>query len=929
MVRPPTPKLFAALITLSALLHALPPTVARAASEAVPAPDREPPPQRVTLDQMNALAAGAALREPEPLRLTGLGPAGLDWVFLGPRPMTGDYWSGGANVSGRVSCVAVHPTNASIAYAAAAQGGIWKTVDSGVNWTVLTDGLSSIASGWLSIDAAAPNTLWYATGEQHGCGDCFYGDGLFKSTDAGSSWNKLATVSQVGSYVARVLPKPGDATTLYLGSSRGFVRSSDSGASWSVTLAGGWCDDVAVDPINTANVWAAIEGKGVYRSTDSGVNWTITLAAPARVNLAVSKNHPSVLFASLVTGPGYLFGMYKSSDGGQSWALLGATPDYLGGQGWYDNTVVISPTDTNTVIAGGVYPYSASAKGIIKTVNGGATWTDITHGIDNSVVHPDQHCLAFGPDGALWLGNDGGVWKSPDLGAHWLSLNNGLGITQFYSVAAHPTDTGDIIGGTQDNGSARYRGTGVWPQVVSGDGGPVMYQRESPNFFYTTYVRLNPLYKWNDGAYVGAITGAWAGSERADWANGPLIEDPTVNGTFYVGTYRVWKSTNSGGSWNTVSPDLSGGSGRLLSLAVSPLDPNQLWSGSSDGNLRRTRDGGADWTFLVPNVGGAKITDLSLSPADTAIAYVCADMTSGRRIQYTDDGGDSLTDVSGNLPVGVRSMCLAVDWRTTPARLYVGTDYGVYASLDGGGNWVKASNGMPNVAIYELAIDTANSKLVAATHGRGMWRANLDVSGPALAITAPTGGESWPVGASRTITWTASDPSGVASVDLLLSLDGGVSYPNRIASNLANTGSYPWTVAPGATTRARVRVVAKDALGQPSIAASAANFALTTIPTAVSDGVTAYALEPVAPSPGRAPFTVRFALPEAGAVTVEVYDVGGRRVRSLAAGGFGAGRHALIWDGHDRDGMPSPDGVYFVRLRATGQDRVRRVALVR
>jgi hypothetical protein len=235
---------------------------------------------------------------------------------------------------------------------------------------------------------------------------------------------------------------------------------------------------------------------------------------------------------------------------------------------------------------------------------------------------------------------------------------------------------------------------------------------------------------------------------------------------------------------------------------------------------------------------------------------------------------------------------------------------------------------MPNVAIYDLAVDITNSKLLAASHGRGMWRADLDITGPTLALTSPVGGEIWPVGTTRTITWTASDPSGMGSVDLLLSIDGGASYPNTIASGIPNTGSYVWTVGPGATTQARVRVVARDALTNSSNRSSPGNFSLTTTPTAVDDGGVAFGVDPVSPSPGRPPFAVRFGLPSAGTVSVDVYDIGGRRVTTLATGVFGAGRHALEWSGADASGSPARDGVYFVRVRGAGRDVIRRVALV-
>jgi hypothetical protein len=297
-------------------------------------------------------------------------------------------------------------------------------------------------------------------------------------------------------------------------------------------------------------------------------------------------------------------------------------------------------------------------------------------------------------------------------------------------------------------------------------------------------------------------------------------------------------------------------------------------------------------------------------------------------VLHTTDGGATFSSVGGDLPSGVRPLSMAVDWRVSPERLYLGTDTGVYTSLDGGSHWIKSGNGMPNVAIYDLAVDTTNSKLVAATHGRGMWRADLDITGPTLSLTSPVGGETWPVGSTRTITWTASDPSGVASVDLQLSIDGGTSYPNAIASAIPNTGSFVWTAGPGATSQARVRVIAHDGLAQTTTRSSPGNFTLSTTPTAVDDGGVAFGLDPVSPSPGRPPFAVRFGLPSAGPATVEVYDLAGRRVTTLATGVFGAGRHELAWSGEDASGAPARDGVYFVRMRAAGREVIRRVALI-
>ena len=890
--------------------------------------ERESPPQRATREHLESLAADAVAPQVPLMRGFGAGPAGLDWTFLGPRPMTGEYWSGNSTVAGRVTSVAPHPTDPATVYIAAAQGGVWKTTDGGLTWNPLTEMLPSLASGALAVDALAPNTVWYGTGEQNYSGDSFYGDGLYRSTDAGASWNKMATTAQVGSYIARVVLKTGTSDTIFVGGNVGFVRSTDGGSTWATTLGGLWCDDIVVNPAASANLCCAMYGSGIYQSTDAGATWTLTLPLPGRTNLGISPAYPSVIYASASTGPGYLQGVYRSSDGGLTWAPLAGTPDFLDGQGWYDNVVVVSPADSATVLVGGVYPYDAPRHGVLRSTNAGASWTDVTHGVDASTLHPDQHAMAFGPDGTLWVGNDGGVWKSADLGSHWTNCNATLAIAQFYTVATHPTDPSDILGGTQDNGTARFRGTDAWPVIASGDGASAAYQRATPAYFYTSNVKLNPVYKFFNGSYLANVTGTWGTfGDRVDWGNAPLVEDPVVGGTFYVGTHRVYKSMYFGSLyfWGTLSFDLTAGSGALRTIAFSPGYPSLMWTSSSDGAVRRSRDGGNTWS------GGASfansVPSLVPSPADTASAYACIDVAAGGRVVRTTDGGATFVSASGNLPPGVRGLCLVVDWRTTPERLYLGTDYGVYASLDGGTSWAKASTNMPSVAVYAMSLDLANSKLVAATHGRGMWRADLDVTGPALTLTSPVGGEAWPLGGNRTVTWSATDPSGVAAVNLELSLDGGASYPNVIASGLANSGSYSWTVGPTASGTARVRAVATDGLGQVTSAASAADFSIVAS-TAVDAGPAAFGLEPVIPNLGQGPFHVQFGLPEAGAVSVSVYDATGRRVRTLAQGTFGAGPHFLMWDGHDGSGAPAAPGVYFVRLSTSGRDAVRRLAVI-
>lgn len=915
-------------------------------------PRRESPPRRATLQELEARASEQAVRVtvPNGARLSGApatrlrldaasstGPGGLAWDALGPAPMYGDYWSSGQQTSGRVSCIAVDPTNGQVAYVAAAQGGIWKTVNGGTSWTPITDGLPSIASGWVAIDPSDTDILYYGTGEQHYSVDSFYGDGLFRSTDAGASWTKLADNSVVGSYIARVRIKPGDPNTLFVGGSIGFVRSTDGGSTWSNTLPVGWCDDVAVHPAAPDSVFVTTLANGVYLSTDGGGTWSLVqnglpTTGIDRGHIVIAPSNRNVMYASFATGSGHLAGFYKSVDAGDTWSELLSVPEYLGGQGWYDQCLVVNPTSANLVLAGGLYPYDASVKGVIRSTNGGSSWTDVTGGSPAvNYVHPDQHVLTYGPDGALWLGNDGGVWKSLNNGTSWSPRNDGLNITQFYTVGLHPTDPNDLLGGTQDNGTVRYAGASLWPQLATGDGGPVLYERNAPNFFYSTYVFLTYLSRFDAGVYLGDVTGPWqANGDPADWANGPLVEDPNAPGTLYVGTNRVYRSTNNGAAWSLVSGPVVDGGGVLLGLAVASGLPNRIYTSSSDGAVFVTNDL-VTWHDRSAGLPVSRsLTNVVVDPDDPDHAWVSVDHSTGPRVLRTLDAGLTWSNRTGDLPAGVRGLALAVDFRPDVERAYLGTDYGVYTSLDSGLTWVESVNGMPKLAVFDLAIDGANDFLVAATHGRGMYRSSLDRVPPAITLTSPNGGETWSFADVEQVTWSATDASGVATVDLEYSADGGVSWTQAIATGLPNTGSYDWTVDQAPTALARVRAIARDPSTNAELDAGDADFTIVTTPTAVGDAApAAFALHPVRPNPGRAPFEVRFALPRAGEARVEIFDAAGRRVRTLESGTRPAGEHVLRWDGRDAVGAEAGDGLYFVRLRADGHSRAVRVALVR
>ncbi len=903
--------------------------------------EREAGPERITLEEMYRRAEGRlqsqsfGIVEPGP----GIDAGPLTWSFLGPNPILGDYWANYASVSGRVSSIAVDPRDGNVVYIAAAQGGVWKTIDGGGTWIPLTDQLSSLASGSVVLDPHNPNVVYYGTGELHYSGDSFYGDGLFRSMDAGATWSKIATAGVVGSYISRVVVSPADSNIVFVGGSAGLRRSNDRGATWIASFnAPPWpCDDIAISTTDPLRVFAARNGSGVWRSINGGVTFTklgggLPTGTVGRVQVAMAKTNNSVLYASIATTSGALQGLYKSINGGNNWTKQNAAPNYLGGQGWYDHFVVVSPTDANICIAGGVYPYGGGTQGVVKTVDGGVTWSDITAGVDGSTLHPDMHFATFGPDGMLWVANDGGVWKSLDLGAHWINLNSTLGIAQFYTVGLHPVDTNSILGGTQDNGTVRFSGGLAWPEVIAGDGGPVAYDWVDPNYYFTTYIRLTNLYRWNGPAFNADVSGPWQGAgDRADWCNSPLIADLFVPNRLLAGTYRVFESLNRGDTWSQISGDLTiTPNGVLRSLAASLAPPGgTIYSGASDGAVQVTLNGGATWNLRNAGLPALPVTDIVVDQIASDHAYVSLDASNGSRVWMTNDAGLSWIDVTGDLPPGLRGLSLAVDWRPINERLYLGTDYGVYSSRDGGAHWESSGAFLPNTAVYDLAFDWVNSWLVAATHGRSMWRAFIDAQPPLVALNAPDGGESWPLGATRYVTWSASDASGVDSVTILLSTDSGVTYPDVIASGVPNSGSYSWTVSGPMVATCRVRVIAHDHASNMAVDESNADFTITG-PLAVGEAdAGSVSLSPMQPNPTRTPATFAFTLPRASDVTLRVFDLQGRLVREVERGSRAEGRHAVSWDGRDAAGQRVMSGVYLYRLNAGAVTLTRRMVVVR
>lgn len=651
----------------------------------------------------------------------------MQWDVIGPKPILDEFWSGNDDASGRVVSIATHPTNPDIVYIASASGGMWKTTDGGATWVPKTDELSILNHGHVALDPSNPETVYLGTGEYTMLSS---GDGLFRSTDGGTTFTRIGTTAEVGNQCSKIKIDPTNSDIIHLTGRGGYVRSVDGGANWETPLTGS-CSDLALNPNDPSIVYVARHGTGVYKSTDGGASFTqLTNGLPSsgvnRIVMAMADSNPSVLYVAIINGSSGLLGMYKTTDAGASWTQLTNTPNFPSPQGWYDCFVGVDPTDEDAVYAGGVFPTYAVA-GVIRTTNGGASWTDITIGGNGVQLHPDQHAIGFGPDGEMWIGNDGGVWSSVDGGQTWLNHNNQLTVTQNYSIAVHPNNPALVTGGTQDNGTVgRDLGTDQWPQVLGGDGGFLAYDFDSPTRRYTTYVYLT-VYRISAGGSATNISGPWSGDPKNFIA--PLVMDPSDSRTLLGGTNRVWRTTSASTSatWTAISTSSVSGGGRLNAIAVGPdtaSPSNNIYTGSTNGRVFFTSNG-STWSDRSSGLPGSGVSDIMVSPVDEADAYVSFFRSTGGRVYKTTNTGMSWINVTGSLPTGVTPRAMAIDWEFNPPGIYVGSGAGVYVSLDNGVTWTKDGADLPNVNIGDLFIDFERAEITAGTFGRGAWRSPL------------------------------------------------------------------------------------------------------------------------------------------------------------------------------------------------------------
>ncbi len=659
-----------------------------------------------------------ASRKLEQMRQAG-GAAGPGWTSIGP-----------ANIGGRVNSIAIDPSDKNIVYMGAADGGVWKSTDAGGTWVPLTDDLPSLSMGAIAIDPGNPRIIYMGTGEynfihQYGCkpsrSDQYPGEGVFRSTDGGLTW--IQAGEKFSDSIVKIEIDPISTEIIYTVSIDGLFKSIDSGNSWTNVL-GGITTDLVIDKNSPLILYAAV-GKpdgdadnGIYKSTDGGANWTkLGGGLPeseeiSRISLTISRSDPDVLYTGIACpGMGNMDkgAVYKTTDGGLTWAITGSGPN----PDCYKNVIAVDPSDPDTVYTGELFIY--------KSTDGGETWVNIDPTISTYV---DYHAIAINQNDpqTFYTGNDRGIYKTTDGGETWINLNQGLAITQFYDIAVDPSTESIIYGGCQDNGVLKYLGTDDWIDIdYFNDGGfnAVDYKNPETVYFENQYARIK---KSLDGGNTSFSISEGLDTSRTGFVT-PFLIDPSAHDRLYLGTYMLHRTTNGGDEWEIISPDLTKNAGEfdsfISAIGVSKINPDLIYIGTSDGNLQVTDDGGLTWNLRTNSLPDRFVASIAVDGESSLTAYAAFSGYGTSHVFMTRDAGQNWKSIDADLPdVPVNSILVGSE---EPDTLYIGTDVGVFKSTDRGRSWFSFSEGLPVVVVSDLEANPGTALIRAATMGRSVF----------------------------------------------------------------------------------------------------------------------------------------------------------------------------------------------------------------
>jgi photosystem II stability/assembly factor-like uncharacterized protein len=702
-------------------------------------------------------------------RIAGTGE-GVGWVSLGP-----------SNGAGRMTALAPHPSDDGTVLAGAASGGVWKTTDHGLSWRPLTDGLSDLSVGAVAYAPSDPQVVYIGSGEG-GLGSFFVpGIGLVRSSDGGETWFVPSPGEIVAEQFFALSVDPRDEERLLAATERGLFSTADGGVTWALRL--GHPDlygvtEILRSPEDPDRLWAALwcfshcpaPLARVMTSPDAGISWEPSATGlpdallnnpnANRIAIAVAPSDADVLYTSLNTNRytpvGPEVAIFRSSDGGSSWSETSDPGPYLLNQGWYDNAIVVDPTNPDGVVAAGVW--------YVRTADGGATWTtmDPISGGDwmgtETLPHVDGHALAWQQED-LWLGCDGGVWVSGDGGVTWEGRNRGLVTRQYYGLDIDPIRPERILGGTQDNKTNLRLGPddGDWEWVLDGDGFECAVNPLVPDLVYgTIYGTL--VFASVDGGLSWRNIAPSTGGDLTPFDT-PLTMRSDLPWHLFTGSSRVWHSRDAGSSWRDLGTEVTNGEwsiDAIRSIAVTPADHDYLMIGKGWA-IYTSSDAGSSWRVSEMTT---YVNSTAISPfaPELGLAGLARVPPGEPQLLRTTDGGLSWHPADNGLPPFAVQV---VRWHPLDADVaFAGTDVGLFRSSDRGLTWTAIGDGLPAASVHDLRIADDGSRVVVATHGRGIWELGLAEpvgEAPSVSLDGP---ELAFIGDAVVFDAVASDPDG-------------------------------------------------------------------------------------------------------------------------------------------------------------------------
>lgn len=687
---------------------------------------------------------------------------------------------GPAGMSGRVTAIDVVLSNTSIIYAGTASGGLWKSTSAGINWTPVFDKENTQSIGDIAIQQSNPSVVWVGTGEGNPRNSMNSGGGIYKSLDGGATWKNMGLEKTRN--IHRVIIDPQNPNVVYVGAigvpwgdqkERGVYKTTDGGKTWENILyinEKTGVGDMVMDPSNPNKLivgmyehhrkpWQFVsggDGSGMYITYDGGATWqkkTSKNGLPegnfGRMGFAISMNRPEIVYAWVESSKNAI---YRSADGGENWVKMNDKTDDIGGRPFYYSSIAVDPKNENRL-----YTYYSEVN---VSEDGGKTFRKL---LPYSGVHPDHHAWWINPEDPAHMidGNDGGLYTTHDYGKNWRFAEN-IPVTQFYHVNVDMELPYNVYGGAQDNGvyagpAYMWKDQGIyntyWKELMFGDGMDVIPDPVDNRYGYSM-TQNGALVRYDkETGYKHSIKPTHPDPKmrlRFNWNSG-LALDPFDNNIVYYGSQFLHKSTDKGVTWEIISPDLSsnmefdyekeakGGVGteigsenygNIITISPSTLEKNVIWVGTDDGHVQLTRDGGKTWTDVTPTVGFAKgswIPQLNASTYNAGEVFVVANnyrkADSKPYLFRSKDYGKTWVSMVSGAQLGEENYVLAmVQDKVEPKLIFVGTENGLFISLDEGKNYTRWTVGFPKSApTMDLVIHPREQDLVIGTFGRSFY----------------------------------------------------------------------------------------------------------------------------------------------------------------------------------------------------------------